>query len=192
MLPRSRQPSRLSSATSQQQPRFSTCCGLEWLINSPSKFYIAPYTVKCFLPRNNSYVFIDDIRGSNICPCVLENANSSTPFFSRENASQCEQALSWILINNTCMRAQSCPAGMRLTPSFITNLYNCSFLQAPPDPLLAHKSQSALPVQKVEEQDKFYCYNLAFDMACEGEDPVCSARFIFVLFFVSRSGASLF
>lgn len=152
--------SRISSSISPQQPYFDSCCGLEWLINSPSKYYFAPRTVTCHMPHNNTDMFVDDLRGRPICPCVFSNANLTSPTFSRQNSTQCRTALSWVLVDNVCVHAEACPPGKRLTPDVVTHFYNCSFVQPSPD-------GSAVAAQASYDPN---CYDVGFDMVCEGPD----------------------
>ena len=144
-------PKSILSVKGATRANFSTCCGLEWLLNNPSKFIFQNSTITCYHPKLREVVFVDRLRGRPICPCILENANITESIFVSNSAEQCRAAFQWTLVNGTCAYAPTCPPGTRLTPISVGNLYNCSFDDKNKTCLYGHS------------------YILGSDMSCEGE-----------------------
>lgn len=138
-------PNRLFSGA-----QFTTCCGLEWLLNNPSKYSIARDSTCIY---NKTTVSIEKMRGKPICPCVLSHARSSSQDFHRDSAQECRNSLGWVLQNGTCTNTSVCPPGYRLTPLTLGYVYNCTY------PTFQSVSQcSSVP------NISFY---LGYDMSCE-------------------------
>ena len=133
------------------QANFSSCCGLEWLLNAPFKYVIDPKTVSCYHPFKKTIVYVDDLRGEPICPCIFLNANTNSSRFNRSSADECISSFQWTLVNAECVHTSNCPNGTRPTPLNVGNVYNCTF------PDVHHTCTPGLP------------YVIGYDVACESK-----------------------